>query len=171
LELEIIMTETTARFALPFILPGQAQKEVHHNEALAAIDGALHACVEGDPADAPPADPAPGESWIVGDSPSGAWSGRSGALATWTGGGWRFAGPLPGMSAWHKGEGYWIHWTGTGWSDGGLPAAALRIGGQQVVGPRLPDVPSPSGGTVIDIEARSAIEGLIATLKSHGLIE
>jgi hypothetical protein len=45
------------------------------------------------------------------------------------------------------------------------------IDGQQVVGPRLPDVPSPSGGTIIDAEARAAVDALIATLKSHGLIE
>jgi hypothetical protein len=29
------MADTTPRFALPFILPGQAQKELFHNEALA----------------------------------------------------------------------------------------------------------------------------------------
>ena len=33
------MTERSTRFALPFILPGQAQKEAFHNEAVAAIDG------------------------------------------------------------------------------------------------------------------------------------
>jgi hypothetical protein len=38
---------TTARFALPLIAPGQAQKEVYHNEALTAVDAALHACIEG----------------------------------------------------------------------------------------------------------------------------
>ena len=40
---------TTVRFALPLIAPGQAQKEAYHNEALAAIDAALHACVEDGP--------------------------------------------------------------------------------------------------------------------------
>ena len=32
------MSESTARLALPLIAPGQAQKEVSHNEALAALD-------------------------------------------------------------------------------------------------------------------------------------
>ena len=79
--------------------------------------------------------------------------------------------PVPGMLVWNIDAGYWLHWSGSGWSDGELPAAALTIGGQQVVGPRLADVPSPSGGTTIDAEARAAIEALIATLRSHGLID
>jgi hypothetical protein len=55
--------------------------------------------------------------------------------------------------------------------EDGWPVAALTIGGEQVVGPRQADVPSPSGGTTFDPEARSAIGVLIATLKSHGLID
>jgi len=165
------MTDTSARFALPFILPGQAQKEAYHNEAISLIDAALHASVEAGPLATPPADPSEGESWIVADGATGAWAGKADALACWTGGGWRFVSPVPGMSAWNLDLGYWLHWSGNSWSDGILPATALSIGGQQVVGPRLPDVPSPSGGTVIDAEARDAVDAVIATLKSHGLIE
>ena len=66
---------TTARFALPLIAPGQAQKEVYHNEALAAIDAALHACVTEAPRADPPAEPDEGESWIVAADATGAWEG------------------------------------------------------------------------------------------------
>jgi len=165
------MTETSARFALPFILPGQAQKEAYHNEALALIDAALHAAIEEEPLATPPGSPVPGQCWIVADGASGAWAGKADALACWTAGGWRFVAPVAGMLAWNKTDGVWLHWAESGWSDGGLPATALSIGGQQVVGPRLPDVPSPSGRTTIDAEARGAIDALIATLKSHGLID
>ena len=165
------MTSTSARFALPFILPGQAQKEAFHNEALTLIDAALNACVEEGPLATPPADPDEGRAWIVAAGATGAWSGRADSLACWTAGGWRFVPPVPGMLAWNIDLGCWLHWSGTAWSDGSLPAAALRIGGEQVVGPRLADVPSPSGGTIIDAEARAAIDALIATLKSHGLID
>ena len=165
------MTETSPRFALPFILPGQAQKEAYHNEALALIDAALHAQIEAGPVDGIPADPEPGQCWIVGAAASGAWAGKADALACWTAGGWRFVPPRPGMLAWNIDPGCWLYWTGSAWSAGEWPAAALVIDGQQVVGPRLPDVPSPSGGTIIDAEARAAVDGLIATLKSHGLIE
>jgi hypothetical protein len=165
------MTETSARLALPFILPGQAQKEAFHNEALTLIDAALQAAVEGDPDPDPPLAPEPGQCWIVGAAGTGEWAGKDGDLAAWTSGGWRFVGPIPGMLAWNKASGRWLHWTGTGWSDGSLPATAIVIDGQQVVGPRLADVPSPSEGTTIDAEARAAIDALIATLRTHGLIE
>jgi len=88
------MSDTTPRLALPFILPGQAQKEAFHNEALALVDAALHVCVAGDPGDAIPPDPAPGESWIVGPDPAGAWAGKANQLATWSDGGWRFIAPV-----------------------------------------------------------------------------
>ena len=68
------MTEASPRFALPFILPGQAQKEAFHNEAVALIDAALHACVSGGPTDVVPADPAFGEGWIVASGAAGDWT-------------------------------------------------------------------------------------------------
>jgi hypothetical protein len=165
------MTETSARFALPFILPGQAQKEAYHNEALTLVDALLHAQIEAGPLVEVPEEPEPGQSWLVGAGASGDWAGKADALACWTAGGWRFVSPVPGMLARNIGSGCWLYWTGSAWSTGQWPATALLIDGQQVVGPRLPDVPSPSGGTVIDAEARAAVAGLIATLKSHGLIE
>lgn len=165
------MTETSARFALPLLVPGQAQKEMFHNEALTALDFLVHACVEEGPVDDPPPAPVAGRSWVVGPDPTGEFGGRENALATWTAGGWRFAAPAEGMLAWNRAAGLWLRWTGSAWSLGTLPASALLIGGEQVVGPRLPEVPSPSGGTTIDAEARSAIAALIATLKSHGLTE
>lgn len=165
------MTETSPRFALPFILPGQAQKEAFHNEALALIDAALSACVEEGPLAAPPAGPAPGQCWIVAAGATGVWAGEEDRIACWTGGGWRFVAPVPGMLAWNLDLGCFLYWSGAGWSDGNMPAERFTIAGQQVVGPRLADVPSPSGGTIIDAEARAAVDAIIATLKSHGLID
>jgi uncharacterized protein DUF2793 len=167
----LAVSETSARFQLPLLVPGQAQKEMFHNEALTAIDSLLHASVEGDAAADPPPAPEPGQSWIVAAAATGAWAGRSGSVATWTAGGWRFALPVEGMLIWNKASSLWVRRAGSGWSEGTLPAAALVIGGQQVVGERQPEVPSPSGGTVIDAQARAAIAAIIATLKSHGLTE
>ena len=160
----------TARFALPMIAPGQAQKEAYHNEALALIDAALHASVEGAPSTEPATEPGEGDSWLVGEGATGAWAGQDDSLATWTGGGWRFVDPQPGMTAWNKAAGRWLHWSGTAWAAGS-PVESLLIDGDQVVGARQPDIPSPSGGTTIDAEARTAIDRVIVTLRTHGLID
>jgi hypothetical protein len=165
------MDEKTARFGLPFIMPGQAQKELFHNEAIAGIDIALHPAVEGAPLADPPAAPLPGQCWLVAPNPFGAWAGQAGRLAAWTGGGWRFVVPQAGMCVWDKAAGADRRWTGSAWSAGETIATAIVIGGLQVLGPRQPAVPSPSGGTTIDAEARSALAALTVALKSHGLID
>lgn len=165
------MADTTPRFALPFILPGQAQKELFHNEALARIDLALHPAVEGPPAAVPPAAPAPGECWIVAPAAAGDWSGFDNKLAMWTTSGWRFLEPTPGTSAWNKAAAVPLIWDGSQWRTGELACTGLAVDGVRVVGPRQPGVASPSGGTIIDAEARAAIGALTAALMSHGLIE
>lgn len=164
------MTGRSARFALPFILPGQAQKELFHNEALAALDGLVHAAVEGS-ATTPPADPADGEGWLVETGGSGVWAGQDNALACFTSGGWRFLAPVVGMSVWDKGAGFGRQWTGSAWSDGTIKVAGVEIDGERVVGPREPDIPVPTGGATNDAESRAAISAIIVTLKSHGLID
>jgi Protein of unknown function (DUF2793) len=165
------MSDASPRFALPFILPGQAQKELFHNEALVRIDAALHAAVEAGPLDDPPADPGEGESWIAGAAATGAWTGKEGQLATWSEGGWRFVAPREGMSVWHKAEGFAIRWDGAAWTGGEIACSGLFVAGQQVVGERQPMVASPSGGTIIDAEARAAVDAIIAVLMSHGLTD
>jgi hypothetical protein len=165
------MNETSARFAFPFILPGQAQKELFHNEAIAAIDAALHPAVEGAPLATPPTSPLPGRCWLVGPGASGAWLEKEGQLAAWTSGGWRFVAPQAGMCVWDKAAGVHRRWTGIGWTDGDVAATALKIEGLKVIGARQPAVSTASGGTIIDAEARSAISNLIVTLRTHGLIE
>jgi hypothetical protein len=165
------MSDATARFGLPFILPGQAQKETFHNEALTIADALIHAAAEAGPRADPPAAPQPGQSWIVAPAGTGAWSGKGNHLATWTAGGWRFAAPVPGMRIWIASASLWVHWTGSAWSDGELRGSRLIVDGRQVVGTRQPSVPSPSGGTIIDAEARSALAAVIVALKSHGLID
>lgn len=165
------MADTTPRFALPFILPGQAQKELFHNEALARIDLALHPAVEAAPVAEPPAGPAEGQCWIVGSPGSGDWEGRDGQLAMWSEGGWRFVAPAPGTIAWNRATSLPLLWDGAQWQDGALLCSRLVVNGIQVVGARQAGVPSPSGGTIIDAEARAAINALTAALMSHGLIE
>lgn len=102
---------------------------------------------------------------------SGAWAGRENSLAMWTSAGWRFVAPAAGMRVWDQATGTERRWTQSGWSQGTLFGSALFLGGEQVVGERQPAVPSASGGTIIDAEARTAIDGIIVALRTHGLID
>lgn len=164
------MTEQSDRYALPLLNAGQAQKELYHNEALAMLDMLTHATVEGHDIDTPPSAPSPGQCWIVGNTPSGAWTGHAGTLAGWTSGGWRFVPARAGMVAWDTGDGYWLHHDGSAWIAGAVPATSLTIGGLQVIGSRQGAIPDPTGGSLVDVEARSATASILAALRAHGLI-
>lgn len=160
----------TARWALPLLTAGQAQKEMTHNEALAVVDLLQGASVIAVGVNAPPAGPVAGQCWIVGPAPTGAWAGQTGALAGWTAGGWRFAGPREGMSVWSEADGCAVVRTGGQWRVGTVIATELTIGGQRVVGARRPAIAAPTGGGTIDAEARAAIGQVLAALVAHGLI-
>lgn len=165
------MADESPRLRLPFILPGQAQKELFHNEALILLDAAVSPAVEEGPLAAPPATPAAGACWIVAAGATGVWAGHDSSLAAWTEGGWRFLAPPAGFIVWDKAAHVPRQWNGTSWGAGRFSCAGLVIGGKNVVGERVAAVPNPSGGTIIDAEARSALAAVIAALKSHGLTD
>ncbi|MDH7639572.1 DUF2793 domain-containing protein [Sphingomonas oryzagri] len=164
------MTDATARLALPFIASGQAQKELFHNEALVRIDALLQPAVESLLVDSPPPAPAPGQCWIVGESPVGAWAGQALALAAWSDGGWRFVSPRPGMAVWSLADTLVAHFDGDAWMVGEIRARRLLVDGVAVVGAQQSAIADPTGGTSQDSEARAAISAILAALRSHGLI-
>ena len=164
------MTDLSTRFSLPFLQSGQAQKELYHNEALALLDFAIHPIAQALDINAPPASPLVGQCWIVGSAPTGAWAGQAGALAGWTGGGWRFVAAVDGMMVWLAAEGTWARRAGDAWIIGDLPVRNISIGGNQVVGPRQPSIREPSGGAAIDVESRMAIASILGAIRAHGLI-
>lgn len=164
------MVDASARFSLPFIQPGQAQKEWFHNEALARVDGLLHPAIEAADIDTPPASPALGAAWIVGPAPEGDWAGHAGDIASWTSGGWRYVAPVAGMSAWLAPEGAWVWHDGTAWRSDPLPCFGIAVGGVQVLGARSASIAGPAGGATIDVEARAAIDAILWALRGHGLI-
>lgn len=161
----------TARFALPLLYPGQAQKELFHNEALVLADALIQPCVEAIGINAPPTAAAAGQCWIIGESPTGEWAGAAKALALWTASGWRFVPPREGMAAWVAADGLCARYTAGAWRNGRLTATRLEIDGEQVVGPRAPAIDDPDGGVVVDAEARVVIDAILAALRTHGLID
>lgn len=145
--------DATARLGLPFIQPGQAQKEMWHNEALLTLDLLVQASVVAVGRNDPPAAPAIGEAWVVGATPSGAWDGRAASVAGWTAGGWRFVPPAEGMAVWSVADGIPVRFVGGAWTTG-----------------RQPEIAAPAGGVTVDAEARAAIAAVLETLRAQGLI-
>lgn len=161
----------TPRLGLPFLSAGQAQKEVTHNEALQTLDLVAAAAVEEEPRNEPPVSPAIGSCYIVGASATGAWAGMSQSVAGYTSGGWRFVSPIDGLSAYVKTSGTWANYRSGAWEIGAVRGSKVVVGGQQVVGGRLAGIASPSGGTIVDGEARISIDQILSALRNHGLIE
>jgi hypothetical protein len=160
----------TPRYQLPLLAAGQAQKEITHNEALVALDALLGLAVQSRGLAVPPASLVTGAAWLVADSASGAWAAQDGQIAVWTGGGWRFHTPVLGQCLYVLDEARMLVRAGTGWHEGGWPVGALHVNGLQVIGARRPAIANPAAGSVVDVEARTAIAALLDALRQHGLI-
>jgi len=145
----ISFTSASARYRLPYLFSGQSQREVFVNEAHALIDALLHSAIEGT-SDTPPATPGEGESWLVGEEPTGAWIAHAGALASFQAGSWVFAAARDGMRLLDTSTGQHIHYC-DGWQRPETPA-------------------EPTGGATVDAEARAAIAGLLEALIAAGIL-
>ena len=161
----------SVRLGLPFLSAGQAQKEFVHNEALQTLDLLVAASVDEAPRSSPPASPAVGACYIVGEAASGEWTGKDGCLAGYTSGGWRQITPQDGMAAYVKSTGTWACYRAGAWELGSVRGSRLILGGAQVVGTRVAAIANPSGGTTVDSEGRAALVQILNALRQHGLIE
>ncbi|MDR6848482.1 MAG: DUF2793 domain-containing protein [Sphingomonas sp.] len=162
--------QTTVRLSLPLLQVGQAQKELSHNEALTLLDFAVQPVVEAVGVGSPPVSPDTGACWIVGPSPTGAWSGSPNAIAGWTNAGWRFLAARDGMNAWSRGDSAFARFDGSRWRIGEVTGACLLVAGRQVVGEQQSAISAATGGTTIDAEARATLAAVLAAMRSHGLI-
>ena len=140
---------TTARYSLPLLFAGQAQKEVTVNGAHALTDMLLHAAIEGE-ASLPPAEPLEGDCWLVGPAAGGAFAGREGQLACYQQGTWLFVVPRAGLLAFDCAAGQFLLHS-DGWRRAPVPA-------------------EPSGGATVDQEAREGIRGILATLRNFAIL-
>jgi hypothetical protein len=140
--------DTTARHSLPNLYVGQSQKELTHNEALARIDALLHPVVEAKLA-APPAgltDASDGLCWLIASAATGQWAGRSGEIARWSGGSWRYIAPVPGMALWLSLGDKRLFYIAGSWVEPGA-------------------ITNPVGGAVIDVEVRAALIAILDHLR------
>ena len=139
----------TSRHGLPLLFAAQAQREVFVNQALALIDGALNCAIEGEAA-APPSAPADGTAWLVAPGATGEWAGAAGRIALRQAGQWLFVPVSDGMQVLDRSRQQIRHRIAGSWRAPGAP-------------------PVPSGGTVIDVQARQALAALVAALQQWGV--
>lgn len=143
-----VFNSASPRFGLPLLYSGQAQKEVWVNEAHARADALLHCAIEGE-ATEPSAEPAEGECWIVSAGATGDWTGKDGSIACRQGGNWLFATPRDGMRILDRST--------------GQEKRFLSVW-------KFPTTPvEPTGGSVVDAEARAVLGELIAALRVTGV--
>ena len=89
---------STGRLGLPYIVTGQAQKEITHNDGLNRLDAFVTPVVS-EITNAPPVSPTVGDVVIVGTSGSGDFYGKDNQLAQYLTGGWVFYTPFKWMDA------------------------------------------------------------------------
>ena len=143
---------SSARHKLPFLVTGQAQKELTHNEALVRLDALMHPVIEALQA-LPPVGLGltdAGKCWIVAASSQNEWAGHSGEIACWAGGSWRFLAASEGMAVWNRAQNAQLH----------------HIDGDWVSAVILADI---TGGNIVDVEARAAINLLLEYFRLIGL--
>jgi hypothetical protein len=146
----ITFTSRTNRFGLPYLFPGQAQKEFYINEAYALLDALLQPVVEG-LTKSPPAQPVDGTCWLVDSDPTDAWAGHASELACFQAGTWLFAPATEGMRVFDRSTGVYVQFR-----DGWVRPATVY---------------PPSGGSTVDAEARTAITSLVQALAASGALE
>ncbi len=108
--------DTTPNLALPYILPGQAQKHVTHNEAIRALDAIIHLSVASRVRAAPPTSPQDGERYLITSGASGDWAGHDGKLAAFQDGAWQFWLPQQGWVAFIADEAAAFLFDGSAWT-------------------------------------------------------
>lgn len=148
--LPISFPSTTSNFALPLIFTGQAQREFTLNQSLIIIDALLQGGVTASQS-TPPASADEGECFRVTAPAANDWIGHEDKIAIRVGGAWHFAVPGKGLRLFDRATGKTIHHD-AGWQTASAPAA-------------------PSGGSVIDAEAREQLSDLIEELRKIGIFD
>ncbi|MBU1305832.1 MAG: DUF2793 domain-containing protein, partial [Alphaproteobacteria bacterium] len=121
--------DQTPRLSLPFIMPGQAQKHVTHNEAIQTLDALVQASVESRSLTTPPPSPLEGECWLVPAGATGGWAGHTHELASWQAGAWLFLDPAAGWLLFCKADQALLVFDGSLWQPlAALGSALPRLG-------------------------------------------
>lgn len=100
------------------------------SQNMRALDALLSLDVISDAVNTPPSSPNPGDRYIIGPSPTGAWAGNAGKIARFIDGGWEIYEHSVGRRAFVQSNGGLYRWTGAVWTPiGGGGGGSASWGG------------------------------------------
>jgi len=111
------MSDETPRLHLAQLVSMQEMNDVTWNEALAQLDALVDLCLLGQYVNAPPANPADGDAYLIGGAPTGAWNGYAYKIASCLDGAWRFYTPFNGLRAYVAMTGAFVVYLNGTWTD------------------------------------------------------
>lgn len=120
---------TTVNLGITHISQSQSQKEVTANAAFDKIDAILNRGVVDKDLNSPPGSPANGAVYVVGGTPTGAWSGHALDIAYYLNSTWYFIEPNEGLTLWVNDEDILYTFNGATWgAAGGIIQNASLLG-------------------------------------------
>ena len=120
------MSDTSTNLGLQFLLASQTQKHITLNENLNIIDNLLMLAVNNRVNLAPPISPSDGQRFIIPNSATGEWAGKTNAIATYNNLGWEYCQPKAGFLCFVVDENIFILFDGTNWRDIPLSTNSLQ---------------------------------------------
>ncbi len=118
----------TPNLKLELLAAGQSQKHVTMNEALAAIDSLAQLAAIHRKQGTPPVAPAEGATYIVPAGATGAFAGRTGTIAVFSEGSWRFHEPVDGWRCYVTAEEALLVYLNGQWKPAAMPALPTVLG-------------------------------------------
>jgi len=121
---------TTTHLGITLVEQSQSQKEITVNTALTRLDAFLNNGAKSRSINTPPGSPSSGDLYIVGPSPTGAWTGKSLNLVYFDQV-WQFITPNEGITLWVDDENLIYTYNGSTW------VAGINVGGTATIGQGL----------------------------------
>lgn len=113
----------TSRLSLPLVAASQGQKHVTVNLSLQTLDALVQGSVIDKDLTAPPGGESNGDTYIVGPSATGDWSGHDDDIAFYNNGAYSYFTPVEGWMIYVQDEGYLYVFDGSSW------VAAMELSG------------------------------------------
>lgn len=148
--------DDTPRLKLGQMVDGQELDAMAINDALTQLDMLSDACFKGQFVNTPPSTPADGDTYLLGASPTGAWSGYAYKIAYCIDGGWRFYTPFDGMRALLTTSGAFLYYQGGSWSNFTPPPSGAEA---SVASAATCDIGTP-GSLCVAVSGSTAITSL-----------